>query len=352
MPALGVVLATLLTAYLIWLVVPHDGGSVADGLAAVTMTAPIAFAARAPSAAALTLAAAAAANDVFFGHLVRCGAALPATFFVAFVCGRVLSRRSWPGLAGTLASIAIQCVFDPRLGASAIALMVPLDIVFFCAGAYVRRRADRVESLRAYTVQLHEQREETARLAVAADRQELTDRLSLTLRQRIEAITQAAAASGSSHERFATIELFGRETLEGMRELVGSLGESPTEPEPGLADLAELCARATTAEVTLTVNGEVRALPASIELSACRIVEQLLRVLPDQPAARVQLRLDFAITGLDIAMSGGSTNGGDVHQVQALASARAALHGGSVVISDRSGQTQAQVHLPLVSSNG
>jgi hypothetical protein len=352
MPVLGVVLATLLTAYLIWLVVPHDGGSVAAGVAAVTMTAPIAFAARAPSAAALTLAAAAAANELFFGHLARCGAALPATFFVAFACGRVLSRRVWPGLAGTLASIAIQCVFDPRLGASAMALMVPVDIFFFCAGAYVRRRADVVESLRAYTLQLQQQREETARLAVAADRQELTDRLSLTLRQRIEAVARAADASDSSHERFATIELYGRETLDGMRELVGSLRDAPTGPQPGLADLAELCARATTAEVTLTLNGQVRPLPASIELSTCRIVEQLLRVLPDQPAARVQLRLDFAIGGLDIAMSGGPNKGGDVHEVQALAGARAALHGGSVVISDRSGQTQARVHLPLVSSNG
>jgi hypothetical protein len=230
--------------------------------------------------------------------------------------------------------------------------MVPMDAAFFAAGRYVRRRAEMVESLREYAAQLQEQREETARLAVAADREELTDRLNHTLRQRIDAIAEAADAPGTSHERFATIELLGRETLDGMRELVGALRESPTEPEPGLANLAELCSRSTTADVRLTVDGQVRLLPASIELSACRIVEQLLRVLPDQPGARVRLQLDFATAGLDIAVSGASVGGVDVQHVQALAGARAALHGGSVDIADGSGQRRARVHLPLVSSHG
>jgi hypothetical protein len=65
----------------------HRGG-VAVCVAATAMTLPAAFAPRAPLAAAGVLAAATAANELFFGHLVRCGATLPAVFFVAYLAGR------------------------------------------------------------------------------------------------------------------------------------------------------------------------------------------------------------------------------------------------------------------------
>ena len=46
------------------------------------------------AAAAAILAAAAAANELFFGHLFRCGAALPAAFFVAYLAGRACAGRA------------------------------------------------------------------------------------------------------------------------------------------------------------------------------------------------------------------------------------------------------------------
>ena len=60
-------------------------------------------------------------------------------------------RQGLLPLAATATSIMLQCVFDPRLGAGVIALMIPLDLVFFGAGLYVRRRAAMVTSLRAST---------------------------------------------------------------------------------------------------------------------------------------------------------------------------------------------------------
>ena len=180
--------------------------------------------------------------------------------------------------------------------------------------------------------------------------------LSGAILQRVEElahVVHAAQSGADSRERFATIEQLGRQILEEMRGLLGSLRDSPTRPEPGLADLAEVCARATAADVRLTVNGTQRPLPASIELSVCRIVEQLLRMLPDEPASRVQLRVDVASGGLDIRVAGTpATNGVNTEQVWALAQARAALHGGSVDVTDQAGQRRARVWLPLVTAHG
>jgi hypothetical protein len=345
-------LAALLSVALVAVILGQQGAGIAAAFAAVAMTAPVAFARRAPAAAGLTLAVAAGANELFFGHLIRCGPALPAAFFVAFVAGYERERLGLLAFAGTAVSAVIQCLFDPRLGAGVIALMVPIDLLFFLAGRYAAGRAAMVTSLRTSTSELYNQRERTAQLAVIADREELTGRLNHTLQCRMDALTNAARGGGDSRTKFATIEQLGRQTLDEMRVLLGSLRDSPTSPEPRLADLADLCARASSADIRLIVDGAPRPLPASIELSACRIVEQLLRLLPDEPAARVQLRVDIAAAGIDIAVSGTPAREVDLQHVQALAYARASLHGGTVAIVDQAGERRARVWLPLVTAHG
>jgi signal transduction histidine kinase len=350
--ATAIVLAGVLSAAMVLLILNQHGGRTALAIAAVAMTLPVAYVWQAPTIAALSLAVAAAVNEPFLAHLARCGAALPATFFVAFAAGYALGRRrGLLALAATATSIVLQCVFDPRLGAAVITLMIPLDAVFFVGGLHVRRRAAMVASLRVSTAKLREQREQTARLAVVADREELTGRLNRTLTQRLDLLSQAVDGEGDPRERFTTIERLGRQTLEEMRDLLGSLRDSPTRPEPGLADLADVCSHVTTAEVRLTVDGTERTLPASIELSVCRIVEQLLRMMPDEPASRVQLHVEVATTGIDIVVAGAPDVDVDVDQIQILANARAAVHGGSVAVTDSPGRRGARVWLPLVTAH-
>ena len=98
------------------------------------MTLPVAFARQAPRAAA-SLAAASAANELFLGHLVRCGATLPAVFFVAYLAGLRLRRpRSRAGYRRAWSRSVIQCLCDPRLGAPEIAVMAAVSGVFAEAG--------------------------------------------------------------------------------------------------------------------------------------------------------------------------------------------------------------------------
>ena len=109
--------ALALSAYVVVLV-REQSGDVAACVAATAMTLPVAFARRAPLAAAGVLAVAAAVNELFFGHLFRCGAALPAIFFVAYLAGRSrVGRDRALVLAGVLASAVFQCLYDPKLGA-------------------------------------------------------------------------------------------------------------------------------------------------------------------------------------------------------------------------------------------
>ena len=234
--------ALALSAYVVVLVRVQAGG-VAACVAATAMTLPVAFARRAPLAAATVLAVAAAANELFFGHLVRCGAALPAVFFVAYLAGRACAGRTRVlVLAGVLASTVIQCLYDPRLGAPVIVLMAAVGGVFAGAGILVRRRAGLVAELRRRTGQLREQREQTAALAVAAERSRITADIGGMLRERIDEIGRLAQPAGDGTDRldasFAAIELAGRAVLDSMRHVVGALRDAPREPEPGLADWA------------------------------------------------------------------------------------------------------------------
>jgi hypothetical protein len=347
--------AVALSAYVVVLVRGQSGG-VAACVAATAMTLPAAFAPRAPLAAAGVLAVAAAANELFFGHLIRCGATLPAVFFVAYLAGRARAGRARAlVLAGVLASVVIQCLYDPRLGAPVIVLMAAVSGVFAGAGVLVRRRAGMVAELRRRTTQLREQREQTAALAVAAERARITADITGTVRERIDEIGRLAQPNEGEADhidaRFAAIELAGRAILDSMRRMVGALRDQPREPEPGLTELSGLLTHATTASTRLSVVGQARPLPASLELTGYRIVEQLLTVLRDESSAQVDVSLRFAPDCLELCVAGLPAAGCDLRQLRSTVQARLALFGGTIDIDDSAGRRAARVRLPLVTSH-
>jgi signal transduction histidine kinase len=355
-PAAALASALALTAFIVFLVQRQAGGGVAACVAATAMTLPVAFAQRAPLWSAAVLAPAAAANELFFGHLIRCGAALPAAFFVAYVAGRSCAgRRRALTLALVLACVLIQCVYDPQLGSAVSPLMAAVSGMFFGAGLLVRRRSAMVAQLRRSTDQLRAQRERTARLAVAAEQARITADIRGTLRAGIDeigALAQATRDSGADPgASFAAIESAGRSVLDSMRHVVGTLREAPTDPEPGLAELAALLGSATTADARLSVTGPARPLPASIELAGYRIVEQLLTVLRDDPASRVEVRVRFAADCLELRIAGPPAADDEVRRVRSVVQARLALYGGTVDIDDAAGRRAARIRLPLVTSH-
>ena len=153
-----------------------------------------------------------------------------------------------------------------------------------------------------------------------------------------------AAADGA----FAAVETSGRATLSQMREVVGTLRqESPTEPQPVLAQLGNLLERATSADARLQVEGSPRALPEGVELSGYRIVEHLLAALEDAPDARIDVRVRFAPDALELEVAGPAAREADPATAFAMVRERAALLGGTLRVENQAGRCDVLVQLPL-----
>ncbi len=149
------------------------------------------------------------------------------------------------------------------------------------AGRLVRHQRRQDARLRELAEELQHERERTAQLAVAEERARIARELHDVVAQALRAIaTEADAALDRDPELAGTplraIRRSAEQALGELRRLL-ALGEE-AEPQPGLAQLPALVERARAAgmPVTLYVDGTPRPLPASVDLSAFRIVQEAL----------------------------------------------------------------------------
>jgi signal transduction histidine kinase len=329
---------------------------------AILMLVPVAWRRSWPLAAIAVIAVATVLNGLIFGSHVRCGAVLPALFLVTFsVAAKCDRTKSAVGLLLAVGSAVAEGMYDPRIELAGLATIVPLTLGFFGAGKVVRARSEVAESLRLKSAELRRQREQTARLAVIADRAQISAELEQTLRVQLGGLATTATSGqqllaagppdpAAAREILATIEEGGRSLLGQMRELVGSLREpAPAQPQPTLARLPELLATATTASAKLIIEGTARPLPAGLELSSYRIVEHLLQALEDRPGAVIDVTLRFSLDAIELELSGPKSPSADLRAVLAAAAERARLHNGSVQNRLDGRTCHAIARLPLIS---
>ena len=347
---------------------PHGGAAASIGVLAMTL--PVAWRRPRPVAAAAVMAAAALLNGLVFGSMVRCGAVLPAIFLVAYAVG-VWRDRAWSaaGLALCAAAVIAEALYDPQIEGQGLIAVLPVLAAFYAAGRLVRARMRTAAALRGTSAELRRQREETARLAVLADRARVTADLEQSLHTQIGSLASTAATGlgalasdqtsdqAAARQALASIERDGRAVLGHLREVLSTLQERTpgehraNEPQPTLSRLSELLARATTADARLSVDGSPRTLPAGLELSGYRIVEHLLLALEDAPEAAVDVRLSFTPDALELHVSGPPAPYADLRAVLAAARERAGLHGGTVDSRLAGGVCYATARLPLVSGH-
>jgi hypothetical protein len=393
---LDVAAAILVSGYAVALVsgvlhTSHPHGGVAASVGVLAMTLPVAWRRPAPLTAAAVMAATALLNGLAFGPMVRCGAFLPAIFLVAYAVGaRYDQTRSAVGLLVCAGAVVAEALYDPQIEGQGLVTVLPVLAAFFAAGLLVRARMQTAAALRGTSAELRRQREETARLAVLADRARVTADLEQSLHVRIGGLASTAAAglgalasdqardqasdrtsnqtgdqasnqtgdqtpdhaATAARQALASIERDGRAVLGHLREVLSTLQERPpSEPQPTLARLSELLARATSADARLTVEGHPRTLSAGLELSGYRIVEHLLLALEDEPDAAVDVRLSFTPEALELHVSGPPAPNADLRAVLAAARERAGLHGGTVDSRLADGLCYATARLPLVSGH-
>ena len=162
-------------------------------------------------------------------------------------------------------------------------------------GACVVGRIIRSSSLRATELErlareLAVERDARAREAVTLERARIARELHDVVAHNISVMgVQAAAArrvlAGDQpiiRRALEAIETTGRQTIDEMRHMLGVLRESTDEltlaPQPGLRDLDALAGqlRAAGLSVEISIEGVPRSLPAGLDLSAFRIVQEAL----------------------------------------------------------------------------
>jgi signal transduction histidine kinase len=159
----------------------------------------------------------------------------------------------------------------------------------FLGWAVSNRRAY-IAEIEARAAQAERTREEEAARQVARERLRIARELHDVLAHGIATINlQAGVAAHVLHERpehaaeaLRTIKATSREALQELRGILGVLreaGESePREPAPGLTQLDRLIDATSQAGVAtrVRISGERRALPATVDLAAFRIVQESL----------------------------------------------------------------------------
>jgi len=297
-----------------------------------------------------------ALHDVLFGWVTRCGAGLPLALVLVFLAALAYERsKAWlaAGLSALLA-FAVVAV-DATTGPNVIGLVLPVMLIIFGIGWAVRRRAVLNRELKARDVELRRLRDERAALVITDDRAQLSQQLDGLLAERLAQLTTAAESAGGlapdqARALLESIETDSRRTLDDMREIVGLLrgGDAALTPTPSVAHLDALLAQHQSGHARLTVTGNPRSLPASVELSAYRIVEHLIAALADQPDAPIAVAVRFDETALEIRVTGPVAKSAEVKEVIARAKERARLLGGTLEVKIARGQAGAVAQLPLL----
>jgi signal transduction histidine kinase len=303
-----------------------------------------------------TATAVMALHDGLFGWVTRCGAGLPLALVLAFLGALTYDRaKAWlaVGLSALLA-FAVVAV-DATTGPGVIALVLPVILIVFGIGRAARHRAVLRQELRVRDAELRQLRDERAALMITDDRAQLSGELDGLLQERLGQLTTAAeSADGLAPEQakalLETIETDSRRTLDDMREIIGLLrgGDAGLTPAPTVAHLEALLAQRQPGHARLTVAGDPRALPASVELSAYRIVEHLIAALADQPDSPIAVALRFDETALEIQVTGPVSKNAEVKEGIARAKERARLLGGTLDVKISRGRAGAVAQLPVL----
>jgi signal transduction histidine kinase len=184
----------------------------------------------------------------------------------------------------------------------------------------------RARELEALTAELASEREERARLAVAAERTRIARELHDVVAHSVSTMVVQAEAGDEllvehpqrAGEAFVAIQTTGREALTEMRRLVGLLRQGDRElalvPQPSMVRLEDLIARVREAglAVELEVEGPTRPLPPGLDLSAYRIVQEALtNALRHAGGAHAWVTLRYRDDALELGIVDDGHSGGN-----------------------------------------
>jgi signal transduction histidine kinase len=186
-------------------------------------------------------------------------------------------------------------------------------------GEGVRLRREHVVQLEDRTTRLEREREEQAQVAVAQERRVIARELHDVVAHNVSVIVAQAGAARRIFEKqpeearaaLGAIEHTGREALVEMRRLTGFLRTEDDDtdtrfPLPGLQNIERLLAQVRDAgvPVSLRMEGDPRPLPAGLDLSVFRIMQEALtNTLKHAGPARAEVTIRYGKTTLELTIS-------------------------------------------------
>ncbi len=267
----------------------HTGNSAVNVVAGLALTLPLAVRRRAPLQVAYAFVATTVLSAVLGGGLFDGEPPPPAailagalTFYTVgrHVGGRPAVTAAGVGIAGLWTHVIVSGQIDLQsfLFSAGLVVLTP-----WLLGRVNRSRAQQFELLRAEALQRE-------RAAVGEERARIARELHDVVAHSVGAMVAQAQGAGRvldrdperAREALAAIERTGRTALEEMRRSLGVLrrtdADAPLAPQPGLENLDALVAQARDSglRVELVTEGQPAPLPAGVDLSAYRIVQEAL----------------------------------------------------------------------------
>jgi signal transduction histidine kinase len=282
-------------------------------------------------------------------------------FAVLFVSYSVGAHAEGRELVVAAAILIAGCVIGVRLDnppGGADDLFFALTIITggpLLLGRLVRGRVRLNRALHEKAAAVERDRAARAAGAVAEERARIAGELHHLVRAALESMVGQAGAAERlvrakpdvAERAFASVEETGREALTEIRRLLGVLRRDDEElalaPQPSLAHVRDLVARARASglAVELEVEGAAPELPAGVDLTAYRVIQEALAA-PGARRAVVRLRYADDLVALEV------TDLGDTRPELLGIRERVELYGGHVAAEAVAGSGYAvRARLPL-----
>jgi signal transduction histidine kinase len=292
-------------------------------------------------------------------------AGLAATFLLGNLSDAVQGRI---GLAVAVGGAVIVVYNDPSHPTGEFVSIPLMVTIAWLAGFALRERSVQAEAAEERAQLAEFEREAAARVAVAEERVRIARELHDVVAHAMSVmVLQVGAvrhrlprALAGDKDALADVEQAGRMALAETRRLLGAMrrdNELELAPQPSLASLDALVEQVSRAglPVRMHVEGEPFALPAAIDLSAYRIVQEgLTNALKYARATRADVTVHYAADAVELVVrddgpGGGTGDGGGLGLVGIRE--RVKLYGGEMTAGPAPGRRGfvLRTRLPLVS---
>jgi signal transduction histidine kinase len=310
-----------------------------------------------------------------FGALVAVGAAvvlaclvddrLVPTNFIVFLAGCAAAflvallrdrRQAVAGLAIVVGAEAVVERTDPQGGIGNFVFFSLIFAIIWFVGFVLGRKFEEADEAKDRAARAEREREERARAAVAEERARIARELHDVVGHSVSVMTVQAAGVRrllqSDQER---------EALAEMRRMVGVLRrpeEAPAlAPQPSLEHLDRLVAQARDAglEVDLRIEGEAVELPAGLDLTAYRLVQEgLTNTIKHAQATRAEVVVHYSDGEVEVTIGddgrGVGAGDGGGHGLVGMRE-RVSVYGGDLDAGPKpGGGYRLRAKLPLAAS--